>query len=94
MGFADNLKKQALDWSQKAVERLLSDEKRAAQVAQAMGQLQKGKKVLEQGQEELLRALQFAPRSDYKALGKQLSGLKRRMRELGERLDALDTDRR
>ena len=90
MGFADSFKKQALDWSQKAVERLLADEKRAARVAEAVGQFQKGKKVFDQGQEELLRALQFAPKSDYKAVGKQLAGLKRRLRELEERLDTLN----
>lgn len=86
MGFGDDLKKQALSWSQKAMERLLSDEKRATQVAQAIGKLQQGKKALEQGQDEVMRAFQFAPKSDYKALGKKLSALKRRVRELDEKV--------
>jgi hypothetical protein len=89
MGLADILKKQALALSQKAIEVLLADEQRAARVAKAIGQMQKGKQALEQGQDELLRAFQFAPRSDYKAVGKQLAGLKRRLRELEERLDAV-----
>ena len=89
MGLTDAFKKQALELSQKAVEKLLADEKRAARVAEAVGQFQKGKKVFEQGQDEVLRALQFAPKADYKAIGKQLAGLKRRLRELEEKVDQL-----
>src|SRR5262249_39175734 len=73
----------------KAVEWLLSDEQRAAQVGKVLGQVQRGRQILSEGQDELLRAFQFAPRADYKRVGKQLSGLKRRLRELDERLDAL-----
>jgi hypothetical protein len=36
-----------------------------------------------------MKAFHFAPKSEFKALGKQLSGLKRRLRELEEKLDAL-----
>jgi hypothetical protein len=94
MGLRDQLKKQALALSQRAVEVLLADEGRATRVAKAIGQVQKGKKVLEQGQDELWRAFQIAPRADYKAVGKQLAGLKRRLRELDERLDALPPRRK
>ena len=89
MGFASELKKKALGFSQKAVERLLSDEKRAMQIADAIGKVQRGKQALDRGQDNVLRALNFAPRGDFKALGKQLSGLKRRLRELEEKIDAL-----
>ena len=89
MGIRDELKKQALGASQKAMEKLLADEKRAMSVAQAFGSVQRGKQALDRSQEELMRALSFAPKSDFKALGKKLSGLKRRLRELDEMLEEI-----
>ena len=75
--------------SQKAFERLMADEQRAQWVAQALGRVQRGKRALDRGQEELMRALQVAVRSDFGKMGKQLSSLKRRTRELEERVDRL-----
>jgi hypothetical protein len=89
MGIRQDLKKQALGASQKAMEKLLADEKRALAVAQALGSVQRGKQALDRGQEELMRALNFATRSDFKAVGKKLSGLKRRLRELDEKLEEI-----
>ncbi|MFY0567024.1 hypothetical protein ACN28E_24730 [Archangium lansingense] len=89
MSIRQNLKKQALGVSQKAMEKLLADEKRAMAVAQALGSVQRGKQALDRGQEELMRALSFATRSDFKTVGKKLSGLKRRLRELDERLEEI-----
>ncbi|NTX08264.1 hypothetical protein HUA74_16580 [Myxococcus sp. CA051A] len=89
MGIRDDLKKQALEVSSKAVEKLMADESRAMAIANAIGKVQRGKQALDRGQEELLKAFHFAPRSEFKAVGKQLSGLKRRLRELEEKLDGL-----
>lgn len=89
MGLAKELKKQALALSQKAMERLFADEKRAQQIASAIGTVQKGKQALDRGQDQIMHALSFATRNDYKAVGKQLSALKRRARELDEKLEAL-----
>ncbi|HZI02553.1 MAG TPA: hypothetical protein VEZ71_00935 [Archangium sp.] len=89
MSIRQNLKKQALGVSQKAMEKLLADEKRAMAVAQALGSVQRGKQALDRGQEELMRALSFATRSDFKTVGKKLSGLKRRLRELDEKLEEI-----
>ena len=89
MSIRRNLKKQALGVSQMAMEKLLADEKRAMAVAQALGSVQRGKQALDRGQEELMRALSFATRSDFKAVGKKLSGLKRRLRELDKKLGGL-----
>jgi transcription elongation GreA/GreB family factor len=83
------LKNHALGLSQKAFERLMADEQRAQWVAQALGRVQQGKRALDRGQEEVMRALQLAVKSEYRAVGKQLSVLKRRTRELEERLDRL-----
>jgi hypothetical protein len=89
MGIRQGLKKQALGVSRKAVEKLLADEKRAMALAQALGSVQRGKQALDRSQEELMRTLNFAPRSDFKAVGKKLSGLKRRLRELDEKLEEI-----
>ena len=89
MGIRQDLKKQALEASQKAMEKLMADEKRAMTVAQALGSVQRGKQALDRGQEELMRVLSFAPKSDFKAVGRKLSGLKRRLRELDEKLEEI-----
>jgi hypothetical protein len=83
------IKKSAMELSQKAMEKLLSDEKRAMKVAEAIGTVQKGKQAFDRGQDQILRALNIASRGDYKALGKQLSALKRRARELDEKLEKM-----
>jgi hypothetical protein len=94
MGARKSLKEQALGGAQKAVEKLMADEKRAMAIASALGSVQRGKQALDRGQEELMRALNFAPRGDYKAVGKKLSGLKRRLRELDAKLDEISRESR
>jgi hypothetical protein len=93
MGIRNDLKMQALSLSQKAVEKLMADEKRAMQIASAIGKVQKGKQALEKGQDDMLRTLNFAAKGDFKALGKRFATLKRRIRELDEKLDAVATRR-
>jgi hypothetical protein len=89
MSLRDDLKRQALSFSQRAVERLMSDEKRAQRVAQAIGAVQRGKQSVDRGQEQVMHALSLAAKSDFKAVGKKLSALKRRMRELDDKLSSL-----
>lgn len=84
-----SLRAQALGMSQKAFERLMADEQRAQWVAQAIGSVQRGKRALDRGQEELMHAFQLAAKSDFGKMGKQLSSLKRRTRELEDRVDRL-----
>ena len=90
MGLRSRLKQGVLGVGQKAVERLLADERRAMAVAGALGRVQKGKQALDRGQEELMHAVSLATKGDYKAVSKQLAGLKRRIRELDEKLEDLD----
>ncbi|MGA9525219.1 MAG: hypothetical protein WBV82_27410 [Myxococcaceae bacterium] len=87
MGIRNDLKNQALSLSQMAMEKLMADEKRAIQIASAIGKVQKGKQALEKGQDDVLRSLNFAVRGDFKALGKRFASLKRRIRELDEKLE-------
>lgn len=89
MGMRKNLRDQAFDFSRRTMERLLADENRAKAVAGALGTVQRGKRALDRGQEEVMRALQLASKSNFKAVGKALSGLKRRARDLDERLSTL-----
>jgi hypothetical protein len=89
MGIRRTLTKQALGVSRKAMETWVADERRARALAAALGSMQRGKQALDRGQEELMHTLNFATRSDFKAVGKVLSGLKRRLRELDEKLDGL-----
>lgn len=93
MGVRKQLKKQVLKAGQKAVEVLMADEDRARVIAKAIGRVEQGKQAVEQGQEQLLRAMQLATRSEYKQVGKQLAGLKRRLRSLDKRLGHVDTER-
>lgn len=86
MGMRKKLREQAFDFSRRTMERLLADERRAHVVAGALGRVQRGKRALDRGQEELMRALQLASKSEFKTLGKVLSGLKRRARDLDDRL--------
>lgn len=86
MGMRKKLREQAFGFSRRTLERLLADERRAVAVAGALGKVQRGKRAFDRGQEEVLRALQLASKGEFKTLGKALSGLKRRARELDERL--------
>jgi len=88
MGMRKTLQKQAFELSRRTMEFLQADEKRAQAVAEALGTVQRGKRALDRSQEEVMHALQVASKSDFKDLGKALSGLKRRARELDERLSA------
>lgn len=89
MGLGQDVKKKALGLSQKAMEKLFADEKRAMRIAQVVGTVQRGKAAVDRGQDGLMRALSLATRSDFKEIGKQLSGIKRRLRELEQKLDRL-----
>ena len=89
----ERLQKQAFDFSRRAMERFLADEQRAQTFAGALGTVQRGRRALDRGQQEIIRALQLASKSEFKALGKALSGLKRRARELEERLATAELER-
>lgn len=89
MGIANRLKKRALGLSQRAMERLFADEKRAMKIAEAIGAVQRGKQTLDQTQRVVMNQLNFATRADFKEIGKQLSGLKRRVKDLDQKIDQL-----
>jgi hypothetical protein len=89
VGIRNELKKQALGLSQKAMERLFADEARAQKIAEAIGTVQRGKQALDSTQRAVMHQLSFATRADFKDLGATVSGLRRRVRALDEKLSAL-----
>lgn len=89
MGLRQDLKRRAISLSQKAMEKLFANEERAMRIAGAIGKVQRGKAAFDRGQDQLLRSLSFAARSDFKEVGKQLSALKRRLADLEEKVDLL-----
>jgi polyhydroxyalkanoate synthesis regulator phasin len=89
MGLTEKLKTEAMGLSQKAMERLFADEKRAARVAEAIGAVQRGKAAFDKTQRQIMHQLNFASKTDFKELGKQLSALKRRVRDLESKLERL-----
>lgn len=86
MGITSRIKKQALGVSQKAMERLFADEGRAQKIAQAIGSVQRGKQRLDSTQRAVMNQLNFATKSDFKEVGKQLSALKKRIKAIDEKL--------
>lgn len=89
MGIRSKLKKRALGLSQKAMEKLFADEGRAQKIAEAIGTVQRGKQAFDSTQRVVLHQLSFATKADFKELGKQLGGLRRRVKALDEKLSAL-----
>ncbi|MFO0599442.1 MAG: hypothetical protein U0228_29320 [Myxococcaceae bacterium] len=89
MSLASKLKQQALGLSQKAMERLFADEKRAQKVVEVIGKAQQAKKQVDSAQRVVLHQLNFATKQDFKDLGKQLSSLKKRLRALDEKIATL-----
>ncbi|MFT3708072.1 MAG: hypothetical protein QM817_10495 [Archangium sp.] len=89
MSIASRLKERAMGLSQKAMERLFADEKRAQKVVEVIGKAQQAKKSVDSAQRAVMNQLNFATKQDFKELGKQLSGLKKRLRSLDEKIASL-----
>jgi hypothetical protein len=83
------LRDKATSFGMKAMGKLFEDPKRAEAIAAAIGGLQKAKAAIDEVQEKALRAAGLVTRDDFKDVGKRLSALKRRCRELAEELDQL-----
>jgi hypothetical protein len=79
--------------SQRALERLLADEARAQKVVEAVGAVQGAKARVDATQRAVLHQLSLATRADLKELGRQLSGLKKRLARLGQRLEGVSRGR-
>jgi hypothetical protein len=89
MGFGNDLKQKALGFSQKAMERLFANEKRAEKIANAMGSVQRGKEAFDSTQTAVLHQFNFATQTDFKDLGKKVSRLKKRLKVIDEKVKGL-----
>ncbi len=72
----------------KAAEKVLNDPRGQDAVARAVGLAQRGRRRVEALQERLMEAAGIPGRQDYQDLAKQLARIKRKARELTEKLDA------
>ncbi len=86
MDYLNRIKKGAVGLSQKGLERLFADDKRAGQIATVIGRIQRGKAAFDTAQVTVMHQLSFASKADFKELGKQLSSVRRRVRALDEKL--------
>ncbi|MBL8912150.1 MAG: hypothetical protein JNM17_15755 [Archangium sp.] len=89
MSITSRLKERVMGVGQKAMERLFADEKRAQKVVEVIGKAQQAKKSVDSAQRVVMHQFNFATKQDFKDLGKQLSGLKKRLRSLDEKIAAL-----
>src|SRR5512143_443526 len=74
----------------KAAEKVMNDPRGQDAVARAVGLAQRGRRRVEALQERLMEAAGIPGRQDYQDLAKQLARIKRKARELAEKLDARD----
>ena len=86
---AKTLRERAAELGIKAMGKLFEDPRRAEAIGAAIGGLQRAKQAIDEAQEKALRAAGLVTREDFKAAGKRLSHLKRRVKDLAEELDQL-----
>jgi hypothetical protein len=86
LGVVARLRQGMLRESQRALEWLLADEDRARQVAEAVGAVQGTYGRLDGTRRAVLRQLSVPTRSDLRALGKSLAGIRKRVLALDRRL--------
>jgi hypothetical protein len=72
----------------RAAEKVLNDPRGQDAVARAVGLAQRGRRRVEELQERVMHAAGIPGRQDYQDLAKQLARIKRKARELAEKLDA------
>jgi hypothetical protein len=72
----------------RAAERVLNDPRGQDAVARAVGMAQRSRRRVEQVQERFMEAAGIPGRQDYQDLAKQLARIKRKARELAEKLEA------
>jgi hypothetical protein len=72
----------------RAAERVMTDPRGQDAVARAVGLAQRGRRRVEEVQQRLMRAAGIPGRQEYEDLAKQLARIKRKARELGEKLEA------
>jgi BMFP domain-containing protein YqiC len=91
MGLVDSLKARGTELAGRAMTRMFEDEKRAEQLGELVGMLQRGRKAVASAQEATLKGLGVASRGEVQAAGKRLAQLRKSARKLDEKLGALQS---
>lgn len=86
-GFGEKLFEAGTRLVSRAAERVLNDRRGQDAIARAVGFAQRGRRRVEEVQQRLMKAAGIPGRQEYDDLAKQLARLKRKARELGERLE-------
>ena len=86
-GLAETLLEQGAKAVGRAAGAVLSDRRGQEAMARAVGLAQRGLRVFETVQERALHAAGLAARPDYAELRKQVARLRRKTREISEKLD-------
>ena len=87
-GIAETILEEGLKAVGRAAGTVLSDPRGQEALARAVGLAQRGLRLLETAQERALHAAGLAARPDYYELRKQVARVRRKARELSERLEA------
>lgn len=85
--FAESLLEQGAKVVGRAAGTVMSDPRGQEAMARAVGLAQRGFRLFETAQEHALHAAGLAARPDYDALRKQVARLKRKARELSQKLE-------
>ena len=91
-GFGGRLFEAGTKLVSRAAERVMNDPRGQDAVARAVGLAQRSRKRVEQVQEQLMKAAGIPGRQEYEDMAKQLARLKRKARELAEKLDGRHED--
>jgi hypothetical protein len=92
-GITETLLEQGTRILSKAAATVMSDPRGQDAVARAVGLAQRGKRRIEEAQERFMKAAGIPGRREYQDLARQLARIKRKARELSERLDHEDAVR-
>ncbi len=87
-GFAGVLFETGTKLVSTALEGMMKDPRGQEAVARAVGIAQRGKRRVEELQGRVMEAAGIPGRQDYQDLAKQLARIKRKARELGDKVDA------
>ena len=90
MGLRSRIRRRAMSLGTKAFTALMSDEKRAQRVANAIETAQRGKAAIDKAERQLLHTLGFASKDDYDELTRATAALANQLRELEKKLDQID----
>ena len=91
MGIVDTIKSRGTALAGQAMEKLFEDPKRAEQVGELVGRIQRGRQAIGEAQDAALRTIGVASSSEGKAAGKRLAALRKSARKLDEKLGKLAT---